>query len=111
METSMPTSPAPVTETKLRDPDRVLNIVRWIDDEPRKTGMKSETTGAVKFARHGVVLNKAGDEVTIPVIGTEKQWNIADPSKVEGYFGSKSNAWYFGPHPSDASVAGDENTF
>lgn len=109
--TTPPAPPAPAANTiESRDPDRILRVIRWIDDAPRRTGMTT-SEGHPKFQRDAVVLNAKGGEVTVPVVGSERQFEAASGSQVEAYYGHKSEAWYFQPAITNASVKGDPDLF
>jgi hypothetical protein len=79
-----------------REPDIILDVVEWKGEAPAETAMVS-ATGSAKFQRDCVVLDKDGKPAIVTVVGTERQWEVAGESKIEGYLGSDKTRIYFQP--------------
>ena len=88
-----------------RPADLVLEVLEWLDDEPRKTGMKSKTTEAPKYERNARVRNpQSGKVAVVPVVGTMAQFQHASSTEVEGFFRADRKKVYVGPKISKAEV-------
>ena len=96
MQTATRKSAPAKTAPANREPDVVLDVVEWKGEQPVETAMVS-ASGAAKFQRDCVVLDKNGTPAIVTVVGTERQWEVAGESKIEGYLGSDKTRIYFQP--------------
>ena len=96
------------TAPATRDPDVVLDVVEWKGEAPTETAMRG-AQGQIKFQRDCVVLDKSGHPAIVTVVGTERQWEVAGESKIEGYLGSDRTRIYF--QPSLGSAAAQASRF
>ena len=94
-----------------QEPDVVLEIVEWLEEEPRKTAMQSKgdpKTGRLpeaKYQRSAKVRNRDTGKVgVVPVVGTARQWQYASGAFVEGYLSSDKTKLYCQPHLDRAEV-------
>lgn len=83
-------------------------------NEMRETALTTHDEEArTKFSCLAVVKNKAGEEVTIEVIGTQKQWDMFDGS-IEGRYAPRKDgtaAWFFAPSISFVAPVTDADAF
>lgn len=96
---------APAATSPLdRDPDFMAEVIEWLDETPKATGMKTKGYGdkpsAPKFLKHakvriiggGALLDPPRDGDVIcaraPVTGSAAQWEHHDRKQVEVYRGS-----------------------
>jgi len=97
--------------TEQRTPDVVVKIVR-LEGERRTTEMvSSEASGKVKKLeqRAVVVSPKTGHEVTVPLVGTPRQFEVSDLTHAEGYLSKDGKRMYF--QPALGSASSDANDF
>lgn len=113
---------APTTSPLDRDPDFLAEVIEWLDETPKATGMMTKGYGdkpaAPKFLRHakvriiggGILIGKTGDVVCAraPVTGSAAQWEHADPKTVEVYRGADDkdpSKLYFNVFLAEASAS------
>lgn len=106
-----------------REPDFLAQVIEWLDETPKATGMLTKGFGdkpaAPKFLKHakvkiiggGALLDppRDGDVVCAraPVTGSAAQWEYYDPSTVEVYRGSDAknpNKLFFNVFLAEASA-------
>lgn len=108
-----PTAPAASGQLpEQRPPDVVCAVIEW-KGELKETAIKSRGIPGVKepvpkFVQMARVRNPAnGKEADVPVYGTSAQWEVCDPSHVEGYKGSDGTTLYFQPALMPGGVSAD----
>lgn len=107
-----------------RDPDFLAEVIEWLDESPKSTGMMTKGYGdkpaAPKFLKHakvriiggGALLDppREGDVVCsrAPVTGSAAQWEHADQKQVEVYRGADDkdpSKLYFNAFLAEASAS------